>query len=332
MHFSRNTASDYEANPEGWAFTVVATSTYGRIAHQQVRVLLNNLDEPAQVGVFSASPVQGRALSAPSVSDPDGAPGNIRWQWQNYDAAADTPVWTDIDGSRSEDYQPGPEDIGKTLRVVITYTDTDGQDKTVISASSAPVPATTPPTALKFQKNNTDISSATINEMDSTSRTELADLVFDDDGGANPVTLSGKDAALFEVVSGKLYLKAGQTLDQEANGAKASYMVTVTSDLDRSVSAAFTLTVTDINDASPVFTSGSSGTARPENTEIAIGNNGSETNFTDNPALRLVRSGNDVLMQNPFSNANYMRIENIDAETFALMRDDDNFATYFEYI
>ena len=66
--------------------------------------------------------------------------------------------------------------------------------------------------------------------------------------------------------------------------------------------------------------------------KIAIGSNIPDTNFSDNAALELVKSGNDVLMRNPFSESIYMRLENIDDDTFALMQNDANFTTYFEYI
>ena len=44
VRYARHLASDYEGSPEGWQFTVVATSSYGRTAYQQVRLKLANLD------------------------------------------------------------------------------------------------------------------------------------------------------------------------------------------------------------------------------------------------------------------------------------------------
>ena len=50
------------------------------------------------------------------------------------------------------------------------------------------------------------------------SRVKVADITITDDGaGTNNLTLSGDDAALFEVFDGDLYLKAGTVLDFEGN-------------------------------------------------------------------------------------------------------------------
>lgn len=97
VRYARHLASDYEGNPEGWQFTVVATSSYERTAYQQVRLKLANLDEPGQVARFAGVPVSGADFTAPPVTDPDGQISKIRYQWQRYDASADKPVWADID-------------------------------------------------------------------------------------------------------------------------------------------------------------------------------------------------------------------------------------------
>jgi uncharacterized protein YjiK len=77
---------------------------------------------------------------------------------------------------------------------------------------------------------------------------KLADIVVTDDGlGINELSLSGADAASFEIIASALYLKAGVTLDFES---KTSYAVTINVD-DASLGASpdasvnFTLTVTD---------------------------------------------------------------------------------------
>ncbi len=84
------------------------------------------------------------------------------------------------------------------------------------------------------------------------SRTKVADIVIADDNlGSNPISLSGTDAASFEVVGTALFLKAGVVLNFEA---KTSYDVTLSAS-DPSlpgstpVSAAFALAVSDLNEA-----------------------------------------------------------------------------------
>jgi hypothetical protein len=51
-----------------------------------------------------------------------------------------------------------------------------------------------------------------------TLRLKVADIVITDDGsGVNNLSLSGADAALFEIDGSVLYLKAGTVLDYETN-------------------------------------------------------------------------------------------------------------------
>lgn len=91
---------------------------------------------------------------------------------------------------------------------------------------------------------------ASIDENTSTAaRIKVADVVVTDDGiGANTFSVGGADAAAFEVDSTGLYIKAGTTLDFEA---QASYSVTVDVD-DTGVgstpdaSTSYTINVNDV--------------------------------------------------------------------------------------
>ena len=81
-------------------------------------------------------------------------------------------------------------------------------------------------------------------DADTTSATKIADIVVtDDDGeGTNTLSVSGTDAASFEVVGTELRLKAGVTLDYEI---KNSYAVTVEVD-DTEVGSTPDLTVSHV--------------------------------------------------------------------------------------
>ena len=83
------------------------------------------------------------------------------------------------------------------------------------------------------------------------SAVKVADIVISDDvHGTNLLSLSGADAALFEIVGTELFIKAGSTLDHETN---ASLDVNVVVD-DSSVGstpddlAALSISVTDVNE------------------------------------------------------------------------------------
>ena len=80
------------------------------------------------------------------------------------------------------------------------------------------------PTALALINRTTTIAENTA----TASRIKVADVAITDDGiGTNTLTLTGADAAAFEVDVNGLYIKAGTVLDFET---KASYAVTVPSD------------------------------------------------------------------------------------------------------
>jgi len=92
---------------------------------------------------------------------------------------------------------------------------------------------------------------------DTTSRTQLADLTVTDDAlGSNSLTLSGVDAASFELVGDALFLRAGVVLDHESQDSFAVTVEVIDSTLTGSSAATtgFTLTVQDQNEA-PTITS-----------------------------------------------------------------------------
>jgi hypothetical protein len=104
------------------------------------------------------------------------------------------------------------------------------------------------PTALTFQNAVASIAENT----SITAAIKVADLVITDEGlGTNTIALGGADAAKFSVVGTGLFLNAGTVLDFET---KSTYDVTVTVD-DSTLGAtpdltqAFTLAVTNVNEA-----------------------------------------------------------------------------------
>jgi len=104
------------------------------------------------------------------------------------------------------------------------------------------------PTALTLQNVVTTLAENT----DTSARIKVADIVITDDAlGTNTVSLSGSDAASFEIDGTELYLKAGTALNFQT---QPSFTITVAVD-DTTVggtpdlSQAFTLTITDVNSA-----------------------------------------------------------------------------------
>lgn len=116
-------------------------------------------------------------------------------------------------------------------------------------------------------------TTTTLPENTSTAaRVKVADIaVTDDDSGDNWLTLTGTDAASFEIVSGALYLKAGTALDYET---KTTYDVTVNVDDDLEgttpdATVDFTLTISDSNDAPTAVALQNTTTTLPEDSNTA---------------------------------------------------------------
>ena len=101
----------------------------------------------------------------------------------------------------------------------------------------------------------TNIVTNIAENTDTSTAIKIADIVITDDAlGTNNLTLSGTDAAVFEIVGTELRLRAGTTLDFEAD---PSFDVTVEVD-DTTVggtpddTASHTLNITDVNEAPTV--------------------------------------------------------------------------------
>ena len=109
------------------------------------------------------------------------------------------------------------------------------------------VVSNTAPTAVVLSPSSASLAE----NASTTSATELSTITITDDAnGTNTLSLGGADAARFEIVTGKLFLKAGVALDHET---KSSYSVRVNVD-DTTVGstpdafADFTLTITNVNE------------------------------------------------------------------------------------
>lgn len=122
--------------------------------------------------------------------------------------------------------------------------DTDHPQLWVYAPASVP---NQPPTNLVLSNQISSIAE----NVSTAARIKVADVAIVDDGlGVNALTVTGADAAAFEVDASGLYIKAGTVLDFET---KANYSVTVVLD-DATVgttpdaTASFSLTLTDTNE------------------------------------------------------------------------------------
>ena len=116
-----------------------------------VTVMITNVDETGRFGAITGTLQVGQTLTAGAITDPDGGVTGIAYQWQGDS--------TDINSATSMTYTPGVADIGKTIQVVATYTDTLGGGKTATSAPTAAVEA-----ADVVLSDDADLSALTISE------------------------------------------------------------------------------------------------------------------------------------------------------------------------
>jgi ELWxxDGT repeat protein len=168
-----------------------------------------------------------------TIVDPD-VVGAITYQWQESNNGTD---WTNL--ATGNTFSITSNQLGKQLRTVANYTDGLGQAESITSAVTTAVlqalPVNQAPSALTLGNAVNTIAANT----NTTNRLKVADLTIVDDGlGTNNITLTGTDAANFEIDANSLYLKAGTALNATA---KPNYSVSINVD-DTTVGATPDLT------------------------------------------------------------------------------------------
>ena len=201
--------------------TVVASGS-----KQAVEVTVTDLEEEGEVTFKQLKPQVSRTLTA-EVSDPDGGVTKQRWQW--YRGENSEGPWTAIEGAKSPSRSPVEADIGNYLRVVATYTDRRGADKSAEGVTDEMVEARTVSNAapkfgdidpIKVDENATGSIGDPIVATDSDN--DLLQYFKDDDGADDA------DNARFKMsTSGQLSLAKALnyelTDDGERDDAAAEY-------------------------------------------------------------------------------------------------------------
>jgi Ca2+-binding RTX toxin-like protein len=98
-------------------------------------------DAPAGAPLLDdRTPQEGRRItvSTGSITDPDGlAAATFARQWQRGEGTS----WTNIGGATGVTFTPGPADVGRRLRVLVTFTDDNGTVERLLSAETVQVTA-----------------------------------------------------------------------------------------------------------------------------------------------------------------------------------------------
>ena len=210
-----------------------------------ITITITNIDEDGWIVFSSRQPQIGTPFTA-TIEDPDGRVTGATWAWENSSNGSTNWATATGTGATSASYTPVAADSGKYLRVTASYTDGHDPGKTAQKVSDNPVRVTpdsnvAPTFASSTATRGVDEGTAAGQNIgDPVSATD-ADPA---DGSLLTYSLTGPDAASFEIVraTGQLLTKA--PLDHED---KASYTVTVTA-VDPSLMPAIISVTINVND------------------------------------------------------------------------------------
>ena len=192
------------------------TATDGTIT---VTISVKNVDEPGTVTLLPAQPQVDTPLTA-SLSDPDGAPSAISWQWARADSATGT--FADISGATSASYTPVNDDAEKYLLATASYTDPQGSGKSAAGVSGNAVQADSLQSrvetnaAPEFPSTETGARSVAENTAAGENIGAPVTATDPDTGDTLTYTLSGTDAASFDIVTTSGQLLTKDALNREA--------------------------------------------------------------------------------------------------------------------
>ena len=224
-----------------YSVTVTSTDSGGLTVTESFTVTINDInDSPVAIAITNQSNDEDSAFSftVPSntFSDEDGdtltysatlEDGTALPSWLTFDAATQTFSGTPLN-----------DNVG-TISVTVTASDgsltaSDTFTLTVVNTNDDPTAVSLSATAIDENGDGVVVGDLTTTDVDV--------------GDTHTYTLSGDDAASFEVVNGQLKLKDGVSADFET---KSTYAVTVTT-TDGSGSTyaqSFSITITDVNEA-----------------------------------------------------------------------------------
>ena len=238
-----NTVPDYETKS---TYEIIVTATDDGTPNESstlnVTVTIMNVDEAGAISITGVAQV-GNALTAGTVTDPDGGVSGITYQWQGDS--------TDINSATSATYMPLVADIGKTIRVVATYTDTLGGGKTATSAPTAAVEAETVTLSADADLASLTISEGTLPAFAASTISYAVDV--DNDVASVMLTPTTADTAASVTVAGTA-VASGATSGAIALTVGANAIDIVVTAQDGTTEKTYTVTVTRAANTAPRIT------------------------------------------------------------------------------
>ena len=244
---------DYEApadsNRDNTYLVTVRATDGTNVGTLDVTVNVTNVEEAGSISLSSRQPQAGTRLTA-TLSDPDGRPSAVTWEWERSPNGFSS--WTPIDGAASASYTPTDDDVGDYLRVTASYTDPEGSGKNVQAVSAnavqvAPVTNNRP----VFPSSETGTRSVFENTPDGRDIGAPVEATDDDPVDTLTYSLDSASLAFFDIDEGSGQLRTKAALDREA---RSSYPVRVTATDSSGASATITVTIAVENvDEDPVL-------------------------------------------------------------------------------
>ena len=191
-----------------------------------VIISVGNVDEAGTVTLLPAQPQVDTPLTA-TLTDPDGVPSSISWQWAS--AATATGAFANISSATSASYTPVDEDAEKFLQATASYTDPEGPGKSAAGVSGNAAEAdslqSTAETNSAPEFPSTETGARSIAE-NTAADTDIGAPVSatDADNDTLTYTLGGTDAAFFSIIETSGQLQTKEPLNYED---RRSYEVTV---------------------------------------------------------------------------------------------------------
>ena len=237
---------DYESR-NSYQVTVTAADPSNASDIIDVTITVSNVDEYGTVKLSSLQPQVGTALTA-TLTDPDGVPSSVAWQWGK-STTASGPFTNVSSGADPATYTPLTADLNMYLRATATFADPQGPGKTASVVSYNPVqaaaainsaPVFSEETATRSVGENVEIG-ANVGTPVTASDAEIDTLTYSLDGNTVP----------FEILQASGQLQTTAALDFEET---ASYIVTViaTDPSDKSDTITVTVTVGNMDEEGAV--------------------------------------------------------------------------------
>ena len=132
---------DHESRPS-YSVRITATDPYGGTDQIDVTITVTNVDEHGMVTLSRTTPTVGKPLTA-NLTDPDGGITGTTWSWSS--SVTSTGSFTTVSGANNATYTPVQPDVGRYLKLVVTYTDSSGSGKNAETTSTNAVVANPPP-------------------------------------------------------------------------------------------------------------------------------------------------------------------------------------------